>query len=68
MNNEIPVPNKTVKYFTYDYFDVDTVGLLADCAPSVRVARTRRLIGSTEMLASSGRKVGLDKMGRLLIA
>jgi len=38
MNNEIPVPNKTVKYFTYDYFDVDTVGLLADCAPSVTVA------------------------------
>merc|ERR1712105_106914 len=28
----------TVKYFTYDYFDVDTVGLLADCAPSVTVA------------------------------
>merc|ERR1712215_1760 len=37
INVENQVPNTSVKYFTYDYFDVDTVGLLAACGPSVTV-------------------------------
>ena len=31
------VPNKTVTFEEYEYFDVDTAGLLADCAPSLSV-------------------------------
>merc|ERR1712013_341676 len=35
LEKTVQVPNRSVTYAESDYFDVNTVGLLADCAPSL---------------------------------
>jgi len=42
----VQVPNKTVTYEEYEYFNVDTAGLLADCAPSLSVGAIATTIKS----------------------
>jgi len=37
IDKDVQVPNRSVTYEEYEYFDVDTAGLLADCAPSLSV-------------------------------
>ena len=59
------VPNKTVTFEEYEYFDVDTAGLLADCAPSLSVGDIAITMKSCKdldwqhwVLACTGRRSG----------
>merc|ERR1712142_115805 len=70
MKKTVPVPNKTVTYTEYEWLDVDTAGLLADCSASLSVGdigtdmKTCRDVEREYRRACNYRKKGwLDKDG-----